>query len=144
MSFRTLIIPTAHVQLARDLAAAISPENATGMFTTALTDGQSVTHYISTGIVSDAFAQPLPCTTWAQDEDGAWVQVSHWPGMPEAIADMAAQLDPPFAVTAEQIEAAFAASDISEQEPFVAMARLGLSLYQEDVTQGLGLMRVEA
>lgn len=62
---------------------------------------------------------------------GAWVQVSHWPGMPEAIADMAAQLDPPFAVTAEQIEAAFAASDISEQEPFVAMARLGLSFYQE-------------
>ena len=131
MTFRTFLIPSAHVQLARDLAAAISPENATGMFTTPLTNGTQVTHYISTGIVSDAFAQPLPLTTWAQDEEGAWVQVSHWPGMPEAIADMAAQLDPPFAVTAEQIEAAFAASDISEQEPFVAMARLGLSLYQE-------------
>ena len=135
MSFRTLIIATAHVQLARDLASAISPENATGLFTTPLTDGQSVTHYISTGIVSDAFAQPLPLTTWEQDEDGAWVQVSHWPGMPEAIAAIAAQLDPPFAVTAEQIAAAFAASDISEQEPFVALARLGLSLYQETAQQ---------
>lgn len=133
MSFRTLIIPTAHVQLARDLAAAISPENASGMFTTALTDGQSVTHYISTGIVSDAFAQPLPCTTWAQDEEGAWVQVSHSPGDPQAIADMAAALDPPFVVTTEQIAAAFDASDISEQEPFVAMARMGLALYQEDI-----------
>ena len=132
MSFRTLIIPTAHVQLARDLAAAISPENASGMFTTALTDGQSVTHYISTGIVSDEFAAPLPLTAWARDEDGAWVQVSHWPGMPEAIAEMAGQLDPPFAVTAEQIAAAFNASDISEQEPFVAMARMGLSLWQEE------------
>ena len=132
MSFRTFLIPSAHVQLARDLASAISPENASGMFTTALTDGQSVTHYISTGIVSDAFAQPLPLTTWAQDEEGNWVQVSHWPGMPEAIAQMAAQLDPPFNVTAAQIAAAFDASDISEQEPFVAMARMGLSLHSAE------------
>ena len=132
MSFRTLIIPTAHVQLARDLAAAISPENASGMFMTALTDGTQITHYISTGIVSDAFAQPLPLTTWEQDEEGAWVQVSHSPGMPEAIAEMAASLDPPFNVTAEQIEVAFNASDITAQEPFVAMARLGLSLWQEE------------
>jgi len=131
MSFRTLIIPTAHVQLARDLAAAISPENATGMFTTPLTDGQSVTHYISTGIVSDAFAAPLPLTIWQHGEEG-WQIVSHWPGMPEAIADMAAALDPPFEVTAAQIAAAFAASDISEQEPFVAMGRMGLGLQQVD------------
>lgn len=133
MTFRTFLIPTAHVQLARDLAAAISPENASGMFATPLTDGNQITHYISTGIVSDAFAQPLPLTTWAQDEDGAWVQVSHWPGMPEAIAQMAATLDPPFPLSAEQVAAAFDASDISEQEPFVAMARMGLTLYHEDI-----------
>ena len=132
MTFRSLIIPSAHAQLARDLAAAISPENATGMFTTPLTDGQSVTHYISTGIVSDAFAMPLPCTTWAQDEDGAWTQVSHWPGMPEAIAQMAATLDPPFPLEAAQVAAAFAASDITAQEPFVAMGRMGLSLHSAD------------
>ena len=129
MSFRSLIIPTAHVQLARDLASAISPENASGMFTTPLTDGNQITHYISTGIVSDEFAMPLPLTTWAQDEEGAWVQVSHWPGMPEVIAQMAATLDPPFPLTAEQVAAAFDASDISEQEPFTAMGRLGLSLH---------------
>jgi hypothetical protein len=129
MSFRTLIIPTAHVQLARDLAAAIDPIASVGLFTTPLTNGQTITHYISTGIVSEAFAMPLPCTTWAQDEDGAWVQTSHWPGMPEAIAQMAGQLDPPFPLPAEQVAAAFAASDISEQEPFVAMGRMGLSLH---------------
>jgi len=133
MTFRTMIIPSAHAQLARDLAAAISPENATGMFTTPLTDGQSVTHYISTGIVSDQFAAPLPCTTWAQDEDGAWVQTSHSPGDPQAIADIAASLDPPFPVTVEEIEVAFNASDITAQEPFVAMGRMGLALYQEDI-----------
>lgn len=129
MTFRTFLIPSAHVQLARDLAAAISPENASGMFNTPLTDGNQITHYISTGIVSDAFAQPLPCTQWAQDEEGAWVQTSHSPGDPQAIADIAAQLDPPFDVSAAQIEVAFAASDISEQEPFTAMSRLGLSLH---------------
>ena len=133
MTFRTLIIPSAHVQLARDLAAAIDPVASVGLFMTGLTDGNQITHYISSGIVSDAFAQPLPCTTWAKDEEGAWVQTSHWPGMPEAIAQMAGQLDPPFDVSAQQIEVAFNASDISEQEPFVAMARMGLSLWQEEI-----------
>ena len=42
---------------------------------------------------------------------------------------------------ADYLAATDAARDISEQEPFVALARLGLSFYQEDVTQGLGLMR---
>jgi hypothetical protein len=130
MTFRTMLIPSAHVQLARDLAAAIDPVASVGLFMTPLTNGQTVTHYISSGIVSDQFAMPLPLTTWAQDEEGAWVQTSHWPGMPEAIAQTAATLDPPFPLTAEQVAAAFAASDISEQEPFVAMARMGLSLYQ--------------
>ena len=129
MTFRTLIIPSAHVQLARDLAAAIDPVASVGLFMTGLTNGTQVTHYISTGIVSDQFAMPLPCTQWAQDEEGAWVQVSHWPGMPEAIAQMAATLDPPFPLPVEQVAAAFAASDISEQEPFVAMGRMGLSLH---------------
>ena len=133
MTFRTLIIPSAHVQLARDLAAAIDPVASVGLFMTGLTDGQTVTHYISTGIVSDQFAMPLPCTQWVRDEEGAWVHVSHWPGMPEAIAQMAATLDPPFPLPVEQVAAAFAASDISEQEPFVAMARMGLSLYQEEI-----------
>ena len=130
--FRTFLIPSAHVQLARDLAAAISPENATGMFATPLTDGNQITHYISTGIVSDQFAQPLPCTQWAQDEEGAWTLISHWPGMPEAIAQMAGQLDPPFPLTAAQVAAAFDASDISEQEPFTAMGRMGLSLHNPE------------
>ena len=129
MTFRTLIIATAHVQLARDLAAAIDPAGSQGMFMTPLTNGNQITHYISTGIVSDQFAMPLPCTQWAQDEQGAWVQTSHWPGMPEAIAQMAGQLDPPFPLEAAQVAAAFAASDISEQEPFVAMGRMGLSLH---------------
>jgi hypothetical protein len=135
--FRTLIIPSAHVQLARDLAAAIDPVASVGLFMTPLTDGNQITHYISTGIVSDAFAQPLPCTTWEwQQSDpeaaGAWVQTLHSPGDPQAIADIAASLDPPFDVSAAEIEVAFNASDITAQEPFVAMGRLGLTIYQED------------
>jgi len=132
MTFRTLIIATAHVQLARDLAAAIDPAGSQGMFMTPLTNGNQITHYISTGIVSDQFAMPLPCTQWAQDEEGAWVQVSHWPGMPEAMAQMAGQLDPPFPLEASEVAAAFAASDISEQEPFTAMGRMGLSLHNPE------------
>jgi hypothetical protein len=49
------------------------------------------------------------------------------------IADIAATLDPPFDVSAQQIEVAFNASDISDQKPFVAMGRIRLALYQEDI-----------
>ena len=135
--FRTMIIASANAQLARDLAAAIDPVSSQGLFLTPLTDGQSVTHYISSGIVSEAFAAPLPLTewTWSQPEPeqpGAWVPTIISQGDPQAVVDRAAALDPPFAVTLEQVEALFSASDVSEQEPFVAMGRMGLTLHQTE------------
>jgi len=133
MPFRTLITPASDADLARSIADTISPENYSGMFTTPLCDvddPSTITHYISTGIVTDEFAHLVPLATWTQ-EDGNWVQTDYYPGDPVTVAMMCEAADPPLEVTDAEVEAVFQAADVSEQEPFVAMSRLNLQLYQE-------------
>lgn len=123
--FRTLIVPEAQAQLARDLAA-LAPGGA-GMFTTGLSaDGaEPATHYISTGLLPESFVAPLPLQVWAQEESG-WVLVESLPGDPVAVYDMAVAGG--LSVTQAEVDALFAASDSTTQEPFVAMGRLGLKI----------------
>jgi hypothetical protein len=72
----------------------------------------------------------VPLQVWEQDETGYWQLISTEPGDPEAVtaACNAAGLE----VTLEQVEAVFAVADVTEQEPFTAMARMGLSLVSEE------------
>ena len=105
--FRTIIVPVAHVETARTLAAAVSPAGV-GMFTTALYTGETLSHYVSTGKIDAAFGAVLSDVGIA---------------MAAALAG-----DPEYAGTTEQLTALLAAVDVSEDEPFDAFARLGLTL----------------
>jgi hypothetical protein len=129
--FRTLILPASVTTLAQQIAATLSPAGS-GMWTTPLspTGATPATHYISTGQISAEFSHMVPCQTWEQDEEGAWVETSSEPGDPQAVTDAcnAAGLE----VTLEQVEAVFAVADVTEQEPFTAMARMGLNLVSEE------------
>jgi hypothetical protein len=102
------------------------------MWTTPLspTGETPATHFISTGQISPEFAHMVPCQPYTQDEEGAWVETSSEPGDPVAVYEAcnAAGLE----VTLEQVEAVFAVADVTEQEPFTAMARMGLSLVSEE------------
>ena len=128
--FRTLILPADVTPLAQQIAATLSPAGA-GMWTTGLapTAEGSVTHFISTGQISPDFAYMVPCQVWAQDEDGAWVQTGSEPGNPLAVTEAcdAAGID----VSLEDVVSIFDVADVTEQDPFVAMARMGLKLVQE-------------
>ena len=127
-NFRTLILPAAVTPLARQIAATLSPAGI-GMWTTGLspTGAEPATHYISTGLISPEFAHMVPEQTWEQ-VDGAWTQTSSTPGNPEAVTEActAAGME----VALAQVEAVFAVADVTEQEPFTAMGRLGLVLVQ--------------
>jgi hypothetical protein len=129
--FRTLIIPTANVELARSIAASFGP-GGEGMWTTPLSsDGQEpASHYISSGYIPAEFAYLVPCQTWAQDEDGAWVMTGSEPGDPVAVYEAASQAG--VECTQADVDALFAASDVTEQEAFVAMARMGLQIVQAE------------
>lgn len=123
--FRTLIVPSDGVVLARSIAAAFGP-GGVGMWTTALSpDGlEPATHYISTGYIPEAFASLAPCQTWAIDESGAWQLVSGVPGDPVAVYQAA--LAASVSCTQADVDALFVAADVTAQEPFVAMGRLAL------------------
>ena len=65
--FRSLIIPTAQVQLARDIAATLSPAGANMLLTGLSATGSApATHYISTGLISPEFAALVPEQVWEQ------------------------------------------------------------------------------
>ena len=122
--FRTLILTAEVTPLAQQIAATLSPAGA-GMWTTGLapTATDVPTHFISTGYIGPEFAHMVPCQTW-QQVDGEWVLVSTEPGSPEAVTQACNAMG--LEVTLEQVEGIFAVADVTEQEPFMAMARLGL------------------
>jgi hypothetical protein len=137
--FRTMIVSAQDAQMARDIAAAVDPANSTGMWETPLspTGAAPATHYISTGYVSELFAAPLPFQTWVlrqTDPDKTeWVLVDSEPGDPIAVYEACQLLDPPAPYTLEEIEALWLEADVTDQDPWVALGRLGLSVVQESV-----------
>lgn len=121
---RCLIVPAPYAALARALCNGLAPGGSgSGMLTTGLspTGTAPATHYISAGMIENTFAALLPLTSF--DGEGAPTTT---PGQPETIVTLAAG-----AVTLAQAKALLAAIDVTEQDPFAAMARLGLKLVQQ-------------
>lgn len=106
-TFKTMIINASIAEQARALAEQLS-SSAKGMWTTPLSTTGSfpATHYISTGMIGVEFASMLETA--------------------QGLVDGAAQLG----VTIDLAAAEYLLSnaDISDEEPFVAMERLGLKI----------------
>jgi hypothetical protein len=85
------------------------------------------THYVSSGPISDEMAALLPCKSVTVDTEGQQT-ITTTPGHPELVPALAAKAG--ITVTRAQIDALYAAIDVSDQEPFIAMARLGLQVVQ--------------
>ena len=130
--FRTLILPATVTPLAQEIAATLSP-GGVGMWTTGLspTGAEPATHFISTGFIPPEFAHMVPEQFWEQDETGAWVQTGSTPGNPQAVYEACTAAG--MTVTLEEIEAVYAVADVTDQEPFVAMGRMGLVLVSEPI-----------
>ena len=125
---RTIIVPAQFQQLAQGLCAVAAGGDAgAGMFTTGLsaTGALPATHYISSGPVASEFGDLLPLTTF--DEEGVPTTRPGDVATVEAIASQAGITLPP-----GTIEALFAVIDVTEQDPFAAMARLGVSIIQPE------------
>ena len=130
-AFRTLITTAATTPLARDIAATLSPTAGQNMWLTGLsaTGNAPATHYVSTGLISPEFAALVPEQMWKQDENGDWVQTGSTPGDPVACYDLC--IAGGLTVTQAEVDAVYAAADVTEQEPFTAFGRLGLVMVQE-------------
>ena len=139
--FRTMIITAADAPLVRSIADmfAGSPQH---MWQTGLSaDGKEpATHYIATGYVPEGYQVMAPWQEWEQNpETGEWVMTFSYPGQPEAVWQACQQpipdSDPPqpaVPCTLKEVEGAFQRSDMTSQDPWVAMGRLGLQIVQPD------------
>ncbi len=128
--FRTLIVPADQAPLARLIAETLDPVNCQGMFQTGLspTGDEPATHYISSGGISEGFAALVPFAVWAQEPDGQWVEISRDPGKPAQTFALCQQAG--LEVTLEAIEVMYALGDVTAENPWMAMARMGLQLVQ--------------
>ena len=133
--FRTLILPAAVTPLAQQIAATLSPAGV-GMWTTGLsaTGQEPATHFISTGFIPPDFAYMTPEQFWEQDETGAWVQTGSTPGDPVAVYEACVAAG--MTVTLAEVEGIFAVADITAQDPFVAMGRLGVMIVEPPLSGG--------
>ena len=117
-AFRTIIVSDAYIDLARTITETLAPVGGKGMYSTGLSaDGTApATHWIISGFIDADYAALLP-------RDGAG-------GYPEMIVQMCADAD--FDVALADVEAMLAASDVTTEEPFTALARLGLQIIQTE------------
>jgi hypothetical protein len=131
-TFSTLIIQAADADTARAIAAAFGP-GGVGMWTTPLsaTGQEPATHYISSGYIPEEFVSLAPCTTWEQDETGNWIASDIYPGDAATVFAYAQEAGLPY--TLAEIEGVFGRSDVSAQEPFVHMSRMGLQIINPQV-----------
>lgn len=129
MLHRTIIVPKAKQALSQSLCAGLAGQAGAGMFIVGLSASGNApaTHYISSGPISDEMAALLPCKSVTTDAEGNQ-QITTTPGHPELVVSLAAEAG--ITVTRAQIDALYASVDISDQEPFAAMARLGLKMVQ--------------
>ena len=109
---RTIIVPNAHVDIARAACEHLAGAGGSGMYTTPLSPNGALpaTHYISSGLIEDTFAALL--------------------ADPELLSAVAGQsgLDP------APLLAAVAVADITDEPADVALARLRLQLCQSDIS----------
>ena len=129
MLHRTIIVPKAKQALSQSLCAGLAGNAGAGMFITGLSASGNApaTHYVSSGPISDEMAALLPCKSVTTDAEGKQT-ITTTPGMPEAVPALAAKAG--ITTTKAQITALYSSIDVSDQEPFAAMARLGLKLVQ--------------
>lgn len=120
---RTLIVPDNLVVFARELTTSIAGQAAENMWNTALsnTGKLPVTHWISSGMISNEFASIIPFMEY--DTEGTEVKTK---GQPDVCQYLASQAE--FNTSIEEIETLFEQADITEQDAFTAMQRLGLKL----------------
>jgi hypothetical protein len=130
--FRTLLVAAQDVPLASTIAETLGPGGSTGMFQTPLgptVDGPAI-YGASSGYIDPSWALLAPCGTWEQDEDGQWVQTAYYPGDPSAVVVACAQAG--LTVSLADVQAIFDRADVSEQDPWVAFDRLGVTIVQPD------------
>ena len=124
---RTIIVPAPIVEPARAACAGLAGPGGSGMFTTPLspTGEAPPTHYISSGLIEEPFADLLPLTSVSYAEDGT-PSTETRAGNVALTVQMATDAGLP--ISEAEVSALLAAVDVSGQSAEDALIRLGLKI----------------
>jgi hypothetical protein len=133
-AYRNIIVPDAQVNLARIITETLAPVGGKGMYNTPLSPTGLIpaTHWISSGFIDADYAALLPLLEWTQDSEGEWIRTIISEGYPGIIVQLCVAQDPPLEVTLEEVTEVLDSSDVTLEEPFPAMARMGLQMVQDN------------
>lgn len=123
-TFRTIILPIALADQARNLCMALTGSASEGMFTTPLYTSNTPTHMISSGYIATEFADILPCISYEILEDGTEKE-TQTEGNISALLMKLGNVD--FEISIEELQTMIDLLYVSDEEGTVAMERLGLS-----------------
>ena len=130
---RSMVIPDAYRTLANSIADmfAGSPQNMWS-FPLSATGQAPATHWIAAGPVPNEYEVMAPWQVW-QQQDGQWVMTDSYPGQPDQVWAACQAADPPVVCTLQQVQDLFTAADVTDEDPWTSMARLGLQpVYTEE------------
>lgn len=133
---RSMVIPDAYRTLANAIADmfAGSPQNMWN-FPLSATGQAPATHWIAAGPVPNEYEVMAPWQVW-QQQDGQWVMTDSYPGDPITVYHACQAADPPVDCTEQEVEELFIEADVTDQNPWVAMDRLGLQPVQTESLDG--------
>ena len=127
---RTIIVPAAIAGAARAACAGLAGPGGSNMFTTPLspTGEAPPTHYISSGLIEEPFADLLPLTSVSYAEDGTPFTETR-PGNVALTVQLAADAGLP--LTEAEVSALLSAVDVSAQSAQDALTLRGLRMVVE-------------
>lgn len=127
---RTIIVPATLAESARAACAGLAGPGGSNMFTTPLspTGEAPPTHYISSGLLEEPFADLLPLTSVSYAEDGTPFTETR-PGNVALTVQLAADAGLP--LTEAEVSALLSAVDVSEQSAEDALTLRGLRMVVE-------------
>lgn len=124
---RTIIVPAPVAESARAACAGLAGPGGSNMFTTPLspTGEAPPTHYISSGLIEEPFADLLPLTSVSYAEDGTPFTETR-PGNVALTVQLAADAGLP--LTEAEVSALLSAVDVSAQSAQDALTLRGLKI----------------
>ena len=134
-AYRNMIVADAVVDTCRSLAMLLAGEGQKLWTTPLSADGaEPATHWISSGLIEEQFADLLPLATWSQNEQGEWVLDSYYEGQPALLAQLST--DAGFPMTDVEVVAIFNQCDVTLEYPQTSFGRLGLQMIQPEPLNG--------
>lgn len=123
-AYRNMIVAAAVVDTCRSLAILLAGEGQQLWTTPLSADGaEPATHWISSGLIEEQFADLLPLSEWTLNLDDEWTETVVSNGGPTLLAELSEG-----AVTEEQVIAIFSQCDVTLDKPQQALNRLGLQM----------------